>query len=185
MAFRLPSICVRRSSPPPSRQITPIRIDITSALPNPWFDNARLSGGRAPAKFVQILTGTHTAAIMLALPWRRSNAERRLMLRQPRPDGRFESRCSQSGGAAGGWQARRCGHGQPCPFFLLYDRHPMLDAHLLLPDHRRTALAVLKCRAQVDVSSTGSRWTSLRAECEDRIFGKAARTRAPARVRPF
>src|SRR5438874_9804578 len=36
-----------------------------------------------------------------------------------------------------------------------------------------TALAVLKCRAQVDVSSTGSCRTSLRVGCEDRIFGKA------------
>src|SRR5438132_13185204 len=46
-----------------------------------------------------------------------------------------------------------------------------------------TALAVLKCRAQVDDSSTESCWTSLRAECEDRIFGKAARTRTVVRVR--
>src|SRR5439155_23600477 len=46
-----------------------------------------------------------------------------------------------------------------------------------------TALAVLKCRAQVDVSSTGSCRTSLRVGCEDRIFGKAGRTRMIVRVR--
>src|SRR5260370_41666300 len=46
-----------------------------------------------------------------------------------------------------------------------------------------TALAGLKCKAQVDVSSTGSCPTSLRAGCGDRIFGKAARTRTKGRFR--